>query len=126
MFTNARKAYEAGNKATDSSRDLESTALFKAARLLQECQDRWDEPGHQERFEHALRYNQRLWTLFQTELARPDHEMIPSLRRDLLQISSYVDKRTFELMAVPDREKLGVLIEIDRNIASGLAVRPAA
>ena len=52
--------------------------------------------------------------------------MIPSLRRDLLQISGYVDKRTFELMATPDRDRLRVLIEIDRNIASGLAVRPAA
>ena len=126
MFTNARKAYEAGNQATDSSRELESTALFKAARLLQECHDQWDQAGHGERLEHALRYNQRLWTLFQSELARPDHEMIPSLRRDLLQISGYVDKRTFELMATPDRDRLRVLIEIDRNIASGLAVRPAA
>jgi flagellar protein FlaF len=126
MFTNARRAYEAGTRATDSSRELESTALFKAARLLQECHDRWEEPGHEERLEHALRYNQRLWTLFQTELARPEHEMVPALRRDLLQISVFIDKRTFELMATPDRAKVRVLIDIDRNIASGLAVRPAA
>lgn len=126
MFTNARRSYEAGTRATDSSRELESTALFKAARRLQECLDHWDEPGHEERLEHALRYNQRLWTLFQTELARPEHEMIPALRRDLLQISVFIDKRTFEIMAAPDRAKVGVLIDIDRNIATGLAARPAA
>ena len=34
VFTNARRSYEAGTRATDSSRELESTALFKAARRL--------------------------------------------------------------------------------------------
>lgn len=126
MYASAKKAYENGARATDSSRDLEATALFKAARLLEACRAAWGEPGHAERLEHALRYNQRLWTLFQSELARPDHEMVPALRRDLLQISVFVDKRTFEVISSPSPEKLQALIDIDRNIASGLSVRTAA
>jgi flagellar biosynthesis activator protein FlaF len=126
MYGSARKAYETGATATTSSRDIEATALFKAARQLETCREAWEEPGHQERLEHALRFNQRLWTLFQAELARPDHPMVPALRRDLLQISVFVDKRTFEIMAEPSPEKLQALIDIDRNIASGLSVRAAA
>lgn len=126
MFTNARRAYAAGSGATASSRELESTALFKAARLLQECLEHWEDADRIERLQNALRFNQRLWTLFQAEMSRPDHEMVPALRRDLLQISVFVDKRTFELLAEPSQSGLQALIDIDRNIASGLAVRPAA
>ncbi len=126
MYGSAKKAYEVGATATTSNREIEATALFKAARQLEACRETWEQPGHEERLEHALRYNQRLWTLFQAELARPDHPMVPALRRDLLQISVFVDKRTFEIMAGPSPEKLQALIDIDRNIASGLAVRAAA
>lgn len=126
MYGSAKKAYESGATATSSSRELEATALFKAARQLEACRDTWGQPGHDERLEQALRYNQRLWTLFQAELARPDHPMVPALRRDLLQISVFVDKRTFETMSAPSADKLQALIDIDRNIASGLAVRAAA
>lgn len=126
MYGSAKKAYESGAKATTSNRELEATALFKAARQFEACRDTWGEPGHEERLEQALRYNQRLWTLFQDELARPDHPMVPALRRDLLQISVFVDKRTFEILSAPSPEKLQALIDIDRNIASGLAVRAAA
>jgi flagellar protein FlaF len=123
MFRDARSAYESAMKATDSSRELEATALAKAARLLEECRRGWSEPGHAERLDKALRYNQRLWTLFQTELARPDHEMLPALRLSLLKISAFVDRRTFEIIADPKPEMLQVLIGIDRNIAAGLATK---
>jgi flagellar biosynthesis activator protein FlaF len=126
MYGSARKAYETGATATTSNREIEATALFKAARQLEACRETWEQPGHEERLEHALRYNQRLWTLFQAELARPDHPMVPALRRDLLQISVFVDKRTFEILGAPTPDKLQALIDIDRNIASGLAVRAAA
>lgn len=124
MFRDPRDAYESAVKASTSNREIEATALSKAARLLEECRDVWSSPGNSQRLEKALRYNQRLWTLFQTELARPDHEMLPELRRRLLELSAFVDRRTFEIIAEPRPDKLQVLIDIDRNIAAGLAVRP--
>ncbi len=42
MFSSARRAYEAGSKTTAASRDLEATALFKAARQLEACREEWD------------------------------------------------------------------------------------
>jgi flagellar biosynthesis activator protein FlaF len=47
--------------------------------------------------------------------------MVPELRRDLLRLSGFVDKRTFEIMAEPEPTKLQALIDIDRNIAMGLS-----
>jgi flagellar biosynthesis activator protein FlaF len=125
MFSNAQQAYDVGRKTSQSSRELEAAALFKAARNLEACRLEWKAPGNDERLGEALRQNMKLWTFFQGELTRPDHEMPVELRHNLLRLSAFVDRRTFELMAHPQPEKLQALIEINRQIASGLAVTPA-
>src|SRR5262249_50386389 len=56
-------AYEAGAKTAVTNRELEATALFKAARKLEACLPRWGDPGHGALLDEALRYNLRLWTL---------------------------------------------------------------
>ena len=126
MFASARRTYESGTKAAPSGRELEAVALFKSARQLEACRHAWDAPGRAQRLDEALHFNQRLWTFFQTELAAPDCTLPLELRRNLLHISGFVDKRTFEMMASPTREGLQALIDIDRNIATGLSepVRP--
>ena len=124
MFSSAARAYDVGVKATGSSRELEAAALFKAARFLEACHREWDEADRDERLGEALRYNQRLWTLFQSELMRLDHDLPGELRANLLKLSVFVDRRTFEMMAAPDRSRLRALIDINRNIASGLLANP--
>lgn len=114
-------AYEAGAKTAVTNRELEATALFKAARKLEACVQDWEREGHDVRLDEALRYNLRLWTLFQCELSRPEHAMVPQLRQDLLRLSSFVDKCTFEIMADPNPGMLQSLIDINRNIAMGLS-----
>lgn len=123
MFSDARKAYDRGTKSSESSRDLEAAALFKAARLLEACQQTWNDPDLPTRLGEALRYNQRLWTLFQVELARENHTLEKDLRVNLLRLSAFVDRRTFDLLARPDRHKVQALIDVNRNIAAGLAAR---
>lgn len=125
MYPNPGAAYENATKAAPSTRQLEAAALFKAARMLDSCQQNWQAPNRQARLDEALRYNQRLWTFFQAELEREDHPINPNLRRDLLRLCAFVDRRTFELMASPDPEKLRVLVEVNRNVASGLAAETA-
>jgi flagellar protein FlaF len=124
MFSNAARAYEEGGKTTASSRELESSALFKAARILETCQRTWNQEDRPARLAEALRYNLRLWTLFQVELSQPENELPRDLRVDLLRLSAFVDQRTFEIMAEPRPEKLQALIDINRQIASGLAAKP--
>ncbi len=116
--------YQNIHKETMSGRELEAHVLMKAAAILKECQDRWDEPGHFNRMDDALRYNQRLWTFFQVELTSDECPLPKELRQDILNLSSFVDKRTFEAMAFPEKQKLDILININRNIAEGLSTKP--
>ncbi|MEW5789617.1 MAG: flagellar biosynthesis regulator FlaF [Pseudomonadota bacterium] len=119
-------AYKSVQNETQNGRELESSLLNKAALLLQICRDQWDAEGHVERFDDALRYNQRLWTFFQAELLEESNPLPAPLRQDLLNLSAFVDKRTFEVLAYPAKEKLDVLININRQIAEGLAATQSA
>ncbi len=123
MFASARRTYEYGTKAAPSGRELEAAALFKAARQLEACCRDWDAPGRAQRLDEALQYNQRLWTFFQSELAADDCTLPSELRLNLLRLSGFIDRRTFEMMAAPTVEGLQSLVEIDRNIAAGLSTR---
>jgi flagellar biosynthesis activator protein FlaF len=120
MYRTPQRAYEESHKATESSQDLEAAALFKAARLLEAARHGSGMPNGVRQLQEALRHNLRLWTLFQAELARPDHGLPVDLRADLLRLSTFIDRRTFELMAHPAPDKVQALIDINRHIARGL------
>jgi flagellar protein FlaF len=126
MLRSARMAYESGAKGTDSSRELEASALFKASRKFEACIQAWDTPECGALLEEALRYNQRLWTLFQSELAQPANPLPGELKVNLLRLSAFIDKRTFEILAQPSADKLRALIDINRNIAAGLSQQAPA
>jgi flagellar protein FlaF len=118
-------AYTSVEKIAASGRQLEASALFRVARILQLAYDQWDQPGGDQRLDEALKTNQRLWTFFQAELSADDNPLPPELRFQLLNLIEFIDRRTFEMMAVPAREKLPILITINRNVAAGLAAAPA-
>ena len=122
MFANARQSYDAATKTSVSSRELEARALYKAARQLEDCLRDWDAPGRPDRLDDAIRFNQRLWTLFQTQLADPAHPLPLELRLNLLRLTQFIDKRSFDILSHPERSKLKALIELNRNIAEGLRV----
>ena len=127
MGHRAIEAYEAAGKTTASSRELEGAALFKAARKLEAVRTNWASDSRQEDLNAALKYNQQLWTFFQSELSLPDHEMLTELRVNLLRLSAFVDRRTFEIMAAaePSPDQLQILIDINRNVAAGLSEKAA-
>lgn len=121
MQDKAIDAYKSVQLDTQDGRALESSLLSKAAVLLKLCQEHWGTEGHAERLDDALRFNQRLWTFFQTELAEESNPLPRELRANLLSLSAFIDKRTFETMAAPSADKLNVLININRQIAEGLS-----
>lgn len=120
----ARAAYKTAQANTNFGRDLEAAVLTRAAQDLRACQDHWEDPGRAQRLEDALRTNQRIWSVFQAELANPSHPMPPQLRRDLLSLGAFVDKRAIEVLASPDPRKLDAIININMNIAAGLLGTP--
>jgi flagellar protein FlaF len=118
------KAYESVGNATRSGREIEATVLTKAALKLKECQDNWDAPDREHKLDEALKYNQRIWSIFQSELSRDDHEMPKKLRLDILRLAAFIDKRIFETLAFPAPEKLTIVIKINNNLAAGLRGSP--
>lgn len=118
------KAYESVTKATQSFRETEAAVLTKAAVKLKDCQDNWESPDREDRLEEALKYNQRIWSIFQSELSRKDHELPKKLRLDILRLAAFIDRRIFETMAYPSPEKLKIVIDINNNLAAGLRSSP--
>lgn len=125
MSQYAADAYTTVEKITASGRQLEASALFRAARSLQLAQDAWGSTGFEAKLDAALKMNQRIWTFFQAELSAPDNPLPDELKAQLLSLIQFIDKQTFDVMAFPAPEKLGILISINRNVAAGLSAAPA-
>ena len=124
MHTHSLKTYENVNKATMSGREVEAAVLTKAARKLKTCQENWNAPDREEKLEEALKFNQRIWSIFQSELSRADHELPQKLRLDVLRLAAFIDRRIFETLAYPSPEKLKIVIDINNNLAAGLRSAP--
>jgi len=118
------KAYENVSNATRSGREIEATVLTKAAMKLKACQDAWDAPDRDSKLDEALKYNQLIWSIFQSELSREDHELPKKLHLDILRLAAFIDRRIFETMAFPEPDKLNIVININNNLAAGLRGSP--
>ncbi|MFO7646001.1 MAG: flagellar biosynthesis regulator FlaF [Desulfosarcina sp.] len=120
MRHNALHAYRSIEQATVSGRETEARVLTEASRKLRLCQKQWADDARAELLDEALRYNQRIWTIFQVELGKADNPLPDPIKLDLLRLSRFVDTRILETLAAPAPEKLTVLIKINDNIAAGL------
>ena len=125
MHATQLETYRNMQKATLNGRELEAEILSKAALKLKFCQNNWEAPNHDELLDEALKFNQKIWTLFQSELAKPENPLPKKLRENLLNLSMFIDKRIFEIMSFPSPEKLNAIIDINLNIAAGLRNSPA-
>ncbi|MFZ7125418.1 MAG: flagellar biosynthesis regulator FlaF [Desulfobacterales bacterium] len=120
MYKSAVSAYQAVDKNTISGRETEARVLTEAALKLVRVQEKWNTEERDQLLDEALRYNQRLWSLFQSELLQEDNPLPKKLRVDILRLSLFIDKRIFEVMAYPSPEKLKIIIKINQNLAAGL------
>jgi len=87
---------------------------------LKACQDNWHVDDLDASLDQALKFNQRIWSIFQVELGKEDNPLPRELRRDVLRLSAFIDKRILESMGTPDPDKLTAIININNNIAAGL------
>ena len=106
-------AYRTVQKITSSDREIEALVLTRAAQKLAEVQNNWDAHDRDEMLDEALRYNQRIWSIFQGELLKEDNPLPRQLRTDILSLSAFIDRRIFEVMASPDPEKLKIIVRIE-------------
>ncbi len=124
MSNNPLEAYQSIEQTTLSGRELEASVLTKAAMRLMEVKQNWDRGDHEQMLDDALRYNQRIWTFFQAELMDETNPMPDEVKQNLLKLATFIDRRTFTILAYPTAEKLDILISINQNIAAGLRGNP--
>ena len=120
MYKIPLEAYQTVDRTTMSGRETEARVLSQAALKLKDCQDNWNDENRSTKLDEALKYNQRIWSIFQSELAKEDNPLPRQLKQDLLRLGAFIDRRIFETMAYPAPEKLTVVININQNIAAGL------
>lgn len=126
MFTKPLDAYRTAQKSQNmSGRDIEAAALTRCALLLSDCQKNWDAPDRDAMLAEALRHNQRVWTILQSELVKPDNPLPIQIRENILTLSVFIDNRIIQVMAHPEPEKLKIIIDINLNLAAGLRGSPA-
>lgn len=124
---NPFEVYKKAEKENLSGKDLEVTVLVKGARLLRECQKAWGSLTQKElhnQLAEACKYNQRIWSVFQIEALREDNPLPAELKRSILLLSGFVDKRLIDVLAFPNPEKLTQVIKINLNLAAGLRGAP--
>ena len=120
MQQNLVNAYTTNQKENMSGRELEASVLSRAGLMLKSVKDNWNAPDRDQKMLEAVKFNQKVWSFFQAELSDPENPLPKNLREDILNLSIFIDKRLFEVLAFPDPEKLTIVIDIDFNIAAGL------
>ena len=121
-MSSAAKAYARTAQVSSSPRDIEAQTLLMAARKLVEVQQDLKGPGDR-RMNAALLFNRQLWTIFMSAAESNDNPQPIEVRQNILNIATFVLQRTLELQTNPTPEKLQSLIDINSNIAAGLAGR---
>lgn len=124
MSQNAVNAYTNMQKEQFSGRELEASVLTRAGIMLKNVQDNWSAADRNEKLNEAIKFNQKVWSFFQAELSDPENPLPKKLREDILNLSIFIDKRLFESLAFPDKDKLNIVIDINFNIAAGLRTKP--
>jgi flagellar biosynthesis activator protein FlaF len=127
VYTNQLDAYRIAQNTNEnmSGRDIEAAALTRCALLLSDCRKNWDAPGRDAELSEALRINQIVWSILQSELVKDDNPLPVEIRKDILTLSVFIDNRIIEVMAQPAPEKLKIIIDINLNLAAGLHGSPA-
>lgn len=121
-YASASKHYDTHAKnTTGSAREIEARALIKSSKQLQALQARWDSGMTADELVEALTFNRQIWMIFvDTALENTGEGHTLQLRTNIANLGGFIFKHTIDIMAAPKKEKLDILIEINREIAGGL------
>ena len=126
-YASASRHYDTHAKnTTGSPRELEARVLIKASKQLQAMQARWDTGMTAEELNDALMFNRQIWMIFvDTALENTGDGHTIELRTNIANLGGFIFKHTIDILVAPQKEKLDILIEINREIAGGLMQQAA-
>jgi flagellar protein FlaF len=73
--------------------------------------------------DRALLFNRRLWSIFISAAEAEENPQPKEVRQNIANIGVFVMKQTVDMQMNPDPAKLKSLIDINCNLAAGLAGR---
>ncbi len=122
-YGKAAQNYATMGTRQDDTRSTEAKALLKAAKMLQDVQADWGNGG-QKKIEETLKHNRQIWVLFyDNALSNDDPSRPANLSTNVVNLANFIFKRSMEILAAPEPEKLNILININREVANGLMAR---
>lgn len=126
-YAQAAGAYDQNaQQNTPDQRELEGRVLLKAARMMQDLVSDWDNRTG-ELLEATLFYNRQIWMLFyDTALENPEGNRPNDLRSNIINLANFIFKRELEILSNPQKEKISVLININKEVAAGLLAQQKA
>lgn len=111
-------AYYKTATVTMNPRELEASLLLKAARQLQAVQDDWD--NKKSDLSNALDFNRKLWTFLLTAVTNPDNPLPANIRENVANLGIFILGQILETAQAPSADKIKILIDLNRELASGL------
>lgn len=126
-YNKAADAYSSTAAETDQ-RALEGRVLLKAAQKLEALATRLKngEKVAREEIGDIMEYNQKLWIIFASDVGNAENQLPLEVKNNIASLGLFVFKRTQQFLIDTTPEKLSALIEINRNIASGLLKQQTA
>lgn len=126
-YANAAGAYDQHARAnTPDQRELEARVLLKSVQKMRQMQDNWKDMTP-ESLNETLTYNRNIWMMFvDAALDDKDPNRPDALRASISSLGAFIFKHTVSVLADPQKEKLDILMEINREIAAGLMTKPDA
>lgn len=121
-YSHAAGAYGAANKQKEG-RDLEAAVLLKSALQMEQLARRLSggENVSVEETDTVLTHNRKIWEVFLDDMSNPEHPVPQTIKNNVASLAVFVFKKTIEILAAPSAEKITVLVDINRSIASGLS-----
>lgn len=117
------KASQAYNSVEKTGRDLEAEVLFKSASRM-ELVAKAIESGEKVRAQDIgdiFNANQKIWQVFLDNMLDDDAGIPQEIRDNIGSLAVFTFKHTLDILAKPTPDKIQTLIDINRNIATGLS-----
>lgn len=123
-YASAAGAYDQNARMnTPDQRELEARVLLKATKAMQDLKENWDSHSKEE-LSDVLTYNRQIWMMFvDTAIEDDNPARTDELRSNIANLGLFIFNHTIDILANPEKAKLDILIQINRDIASGLMNR---
>jgi flagellar biosynthesis activator protein FlaF len=122
---NMTQAYAKNAQATGSPRELEAQLLLRAAAKLQAIKD--GTPTEQDGLISAVRYNRRLWLVFAGSIGKAENPLPREIKQNVANLANFIINHSMKIESDQAKasERVGVLININREVAAGLRAQAA-